>query len=276
MAEYDESRGVVLIRTVNGCQIHYEIRQNSNSDGTPVLFLHGWGCDLRIFFSVMDAVQDRATLIAMDFPAHGESEEPPEPWGVGEFAQQVKQLLIDLQIMKVHIIAHSFGARVAIWLAAHDPNLIDKLVITGGAGIKKPATPEANKRTARYKRLSAAVRFLENVPLLKRPMKKMQNLLILKYGSIDYARLSESMRSSFVRIVSEDLTPLLSQIASPTLLIWGGADRETPLWMGETMEREIKDAGLVVFDGRSHYAFLEDRVRFLLVVKQFFWGGEQG
>ena len=265
-----------MIRNVNGCRIHYEITQEGNSVGLPVLFLHGWGCDLRIFSRIMEAVRDRATLVALDFPAHGESEEPPQPWGVGEFARQVHALLKELQIAKVHIVAHSYGARVALWLAAHEPDFVGNLVITGGAGIKKPVSPEAEKRTVRYKRLSAAVRGLTNVPFLKQPMKNIQNRLIQKYGSKDYARLSESMRATFVKIVSEDLTPLLAQITAPTLLIWGSADQETPLWMGETMEREIRDAGLVVFEGRSHYAFLEESSRFVTIVKQFFWGGEQG
>ena len=107
-------------------------------------------------------------------------------------------------------------------------------------------------------------------------MQEAQNRLIRKYGSEDYAKLSEGMRASFVKIVAEDLQPLLSKIVAPTLLIWGGDDRETPLWMGKTMEREIKDAGLIVFDGRSHYAFLEESARFQLIVKQFLWGGREG
>ncbi|MFH1879500.1 MAG: alpha/beta hydrolase [Bacillota bacterium] len=265
-----------MVRNVNGLQIHYEIKQNDKSGETPVLLLHGWGCDLGIFTGLMDALQGRATLIGLDFPAHGQSGEPLESWAVRDFAEQVKQLLQVHQISKIHIVAHSFGARVAIWLAAHDPQMVDKLVITGGAGVKKPVTKEADKRTARYKRLSAITRFFMRIPLLKRPMQRVQNLLIQKYGSKDYAKLSEKMRATFVKVISEDLTPLLKQIAAPTLLIWGSADTETPLWMGETMEREIGDAGLIVFDGGSHYAFLEESARFLMIVNHFFWGGHEG
>ncbi len=265
-----------MVRNVNGAQIHYEIKQNCQPGETPVLFLHGWGCDLNIFTSLTDALQSRTTLFCLDFPAHGQSEEPPVPWAVRDFAEQVKQLLQHHQIAKMHIIAHSFGARVAIWLAAHEPQIVDKLVITGGAGVKKPVTKEASRRTARYRRLRAIASFFMGIPLLKRPMQKVQNLLIQKYGSKDYANLNEKMRATFVKVVSEDLTPLLRQITAPTLLIWGSADTETPLWMGETMEREIGDAGLIVFDGKSHYAFLEDSARFLTIVDQFFWGGHEG
>ena len=263
-----------MLQIVNGCQIHYEITRDGVSGATPVLFLHGWGCEAGIFGNLMDAMRESVTLIALDFPAHGHSAEPPEPWGVKEFSLQVKQVLEDNRISKVNVVAHSFGARVAIYLAAFEPQLIEKLVITGGAGIKKPATKQTAKRTARYKRLRSTADFLMKVPLLKDPMEKAKKGLIRKYGSPDYAKLSEGMRATFVKIVSEDLTPFLKCISAPTLLIWGSDDRETPLWMGEAMEREIGDVGLVVFEGRSHYAFLEESARFNLIVREFFRGGD--
>ena len=262
-----------MFKTICGCRIRFEIRPNGRSGKPPVLFLHGWGCGMGIFAGLMDAMQDGAALAALDFPAHGESEEPPEPWGVGDFTQQVVGLLQYLEIHKADVIAHSFGARVAITLAAKHPELVNKIVITGGAGVKKPADTQTSRKTARYKRLRAAAQAMMKIPPLQKLMKAVQESLIRKYGSRDYAALGETMRSTFVKIVSEDLVPLLGQIKAPVLLIWGDKDEETPLWMGQTMEHEIGDAGLVVFEGRSHYAFLEESARFLTIVKQFFWGG---
>ena len=264
-----------MIRIVNGSAIHYEIRNHGNAAETPVLLLHGWGCDMSIFAGVMSALQDDTTLIALDFPAHGESAEPPEPWGVGDFALQVKQLLHECRIDRVNVIAHSFGARVAIYLASHEPQLIGKLVITGGAGVKKPSARKEQGKTLWYKRFTRIVRALAKVPLLKQPMLQVQEKLVRRFGSADYVKLNAAMRATFVKIISEDLTPMLSGITAPTLLIWGDNDQETPLWMGQTMEREIRDCGLVVFQGRSHYAFLEESARFHLIIRQFFQGGDK-
>ena len=133
-------------KNVNGCNIRFEVRENAQSAAIPVLFLHGWGCDLEYFAALMDAAQETATVIALDFPAHGKSDEPPVPWGVEDYALQVKQLLDLLHIARVDIVAHSFGVRVAIWLASHDPQLIGKMVFTGGAGIQKPATQAGDRR----------------------------------------------------------------------------------------------------------------------------------
>ena len=265
-----------MFTTISGCKIHYELQINEQSAEMPVLLLHGWGCDAGIYAPFIDAIRERATLVTLDFPAHGQSEEPPQPWGVSDFQKQVTELLRTLNLEKVDIVAHSFGARVAVYLAAQSPEFVNKIVITGGAGVKKPAEQQNNKRTARYKRLRAISKGLGSLPFLKTPMKQAQEMLIQKYGSRDYAALSKGMRPTFVKIISEDLTPLLKQIKAPVLLIWGENDNETPLWMGQTMEREIDDAGLVVFEGRSHYAFLEESARFLTIVQQFFWGGAKG
>ena len=105
-------------------------------------------------------------------------------------------------------------------------------------------------------------------------IEKWQAALRKRYGSADYNRLNENMRKTLVKVISLDLLPLLKSIQSPTLLIWGSADTATPLWMGQQMEKEIPDAGLVVFEGRSHFAFIEEWQRFLTIVKHFFWGGQ--
>lgn len=44
--------------------------------------------------------------------------------------------------------------------------------------------------------------------------------------------------------------------------------------MGQKMEQSIPDAGLVVFEGRSHFAFVEEPQRFLTIVKTFFEEGD--
>jgi pimeloyl-ACP methyl ester carboxylesterase len=78
-----------------------------------------------------------------------------------------------------------------------------------------------------------------------------------RVASADWLNASDAMRGTFRRVIDEDLTPRLSRIHAPTLLIWGEADAETPLWMGKLMEERIPDAGLVVLDGAGHYAYAE-------------------
>lgn len=256
--------------TINGCRIHYELTKHPKPDAQTVLFLHGWGCDSTSFSFIQGDLSGSATVVTLDFPGHGQSGEPPVPWGVVDYAEQVLALLTETGISRVKVVAHSFGARVAIMLAAKHPELIDQLVITGGAGIKKPVSEHSKKRAARFKRYNAFLDAIRQVTPLTAAAERLQTKLRNRYGSPDYIKLDENMRKTFVKVISEDLFPLLRDIKVPTLLIWGSADTETPLWMGQTMEKEIPDAGLVVFEGGTHFAFLEQWQRFALIVKQFF------
>lgn len=265
-----------MLETIGGCRLHYEILRNPKPEAPNVLLLHGWGCDSTTFSFIQNALSEKATVITLDFPGHGQSPEPPEPWGVEEYADQVYALLMQKSLAPLDIVAHSFGGRVAIWLAANHPEIVRQLVITGGAGIRKPVSETSRRRTARFKRCNALLETLKKLTFLAVPVERMQTRLRNRYGSPDYVRLNETMRKTFVRIVSLDLLPLLPRIQAPTLLIWGGEDTETPLWMGQEMEKEIPDAGLVVFEGASHFAFMEQWQRFATIVKQFFFGGNAG
>ena len=75
-----------------------------------------------------------------------------------------------------------------------------------------------------------------------------------------------------MRLVNEDVTPLLARVRAPALLIWGDRDTETPLAAAHVMERLIPDAGLVVFEGAGHFAYLEQPARFCRIVEVFLSG----
>ncbi len=265
--------GEDLQTTIDGCRIFYDFRPCAVPGAPRVLLLHGWGCDHTVFAAVEKALAGGASVATLDFPGHGQSDDPPEPWGVGDYAEQLLKLIEMNGLAPVHIVAHSFGARVALALAAEHPEAVGKLVITGGAGLKKPATERDSKRTAHYKRYSAFLNRMKATPTLAPMAERLQMALRNRYGSPDYVKLNEVMRKSFVLIVNEDLSPLLKRIQAPTLLIWGDEDTETPLWMAEAMEKGIPDAGLVVFEGGTHFAFVEQWQRFALIVKQFFGEG---
>lgn len=249
-----------------GVRLHYE---QYGQGKRHVLLLHGWGCSTTHFKPIAENLQDEYHLTVIDFPAHGQSSEPPEPWAVKDFALCVKDLIERLGIAPCDVIAHSFGGRVALWLAANEPQLIHRLVLTGCAGIKKPQTEEQKKCSRRYQQLKGFYQKLAAIKPLKPAAEKALEALRQKYGSADYNALSEEMRKTFVKVVSEDLSPLLPRVKASTLLVFGENDQDTPLWMGQQMEKEIPDAGLVVFENDDHFAYLRQWPRFVRVVRAF-------
>ena len=98
--------------------------------------------------------------------------------------------------------------------------------------------------------------------------KRMENFY-KKFGSDDYRDSSGVMRQILVKVVNENLRPLLKDIKASTLIIWGDQDDATPVYMAHIMESEIKDSGLVVFEGAGHYAYLDQYNRFTAVINAF-------
>ena len=251
---------------VNGTEICYRIE----GEGTGrVLLLHGWGCDMKMMQPVADALKTDQITLNLDLPGHGESGRPPEPWGVPEYAGCVLELLRKLSFIPCSVIAHSFGCRIAAYLEAEHPELFKRIVFTGAAGIRPKPSEEAIKRSARYRRLKGYCQAVQKIPLIGKAAAGWEEQLRQKYGSRDYNALDEEMRKTFVRVINLDLTELYPRFRASTLLIWGDADTETPLWMAREMEKSIPDAGLVILEGGTHFAYLEQITRFNTIVRHF-------
>lgn len=75
-------------------------------------------------------------------------------------------------------------------------------------------------------------------------------------GAEDYVATPE-LKDIFVRIVTTDLTPFLSQITTKTLLLWGEKDMDTPISYGRIMQEKIPQSKLISYPDAGHFSFLD-------------------
>lgn len=228
-------------------------------EGSPVLCLVGWAQDTRMFEPTATHLSDRFQVTVVDYPGFGQSEVMKEPWDVDAYVEWLHELCTKLKIDQPILIAHSFGARLALKYTLRYG--AKKLILTGAAGILPKRNLAYHVRVNTYKTLKKLSQF----PILK----EMTQPLMKSFGSQDYKALDGMLRQSFVKIVNEDLSPLLPMIQAPTLLIWGSLDDATPLWMGQKMEQMMPDAGLVIFEKDDHYAYWHQIDRFHTIVDVF-------
>ncbi|MCL1796537.1 MAG: alpha/beta hydrolase [Clostridia bacterium] len=255
---------------VRGANIYYE----QHGDGPDVLLLHGWGCSTELFAPIARELSRHMRVTMLDFAGHGRSGMPPEPWGALEFAEMAADVVETLGIIGCDVIGHSHGGRVALTLAAKRPELVRNLVLTGASGLRAEPTKRQKRRAARYKRLRGVSDALESARVFGSWPERFREALRMRYGSKDYRVLDAEMRRTFVKLVNFNVDEILPDVKASTLLIWGDADEETPLWMGRRMEARIPDAGLVVLPG-SHYVYLEQKNRFLTIAQHFLLGGHE-
>lgn len=252
-----------MYKTVNNIRINYE----QKGSGDLIVLLHGWGSNIKLFANLIDLLSKKYTVVAMDMPGFGESQEPPSAWCVDDYVDFVIDFLKDYDNKEIMFLGHSFGGRVIIKLNSREnlPFRISKVILVDSAGIMPPKSNKKSFRTYYYKFGKA---ILSNGLVQKIAPDALENFR-KKMGSADYAAASPLMRQVLVKVVNEDLEPLISNIKCPTLLVWGVNDTATPLSDGEKMEKLIKDSGLVKLENAGHYSFLEQQYTFNRVMCSF-------
>ena len=226
----------------NGVTCEYTVSRTDSKD--IVVFLHGWGGDLRSVKGAFDMVSSWGiSCVNIAFPKI-----VPQDWGIYDYAAFVGSLLKKLDIVNPILVGHSFGGRVAIILAAQ--GIVKKLVLVDSAGLKPKFSLVKKLKIAAYKRRVKRGKPLDGS------------------GSIDYNSLAPCMRPVFVRIVNTHLDALLPYIRCDTLIFWGKRDRDTPLYMAKRLHRGIQGSTLVTVAG-GHYAYIDANYKFLNLLKSF-------
>ena len=243
-----------------GQKLYYE----QAGSGDPLLLLHGWGVSGEIFKPLFHRLAEDRLVRVIDFPGFGQSEPPPPDWGSVEYGELINSILDEWDCGRTDIIAHSFGARAALRLCVNHPEKINRLVLTGAAGIRP------QREAPFFKRLLAKSAKL--IGKLGPPGEWAKKIIYDKIGSADYLNAGE-MRPILVRVVNEDILPLLPKIKHETLLIWGDKDTETPPEMARKMNAGLSGSRLEIIKGAGHYAFADEPETFFNLVDSFLRSG---
>lgn len=237
--------------------------------GLPVLALHGWGGSIRSFWPVAERMSTLGyELHLIDLPGFGQTEPPPEPWGVADYMRFVLAYLHAQRLERVAILGHSFGGRISLMLAAEHPDYVSKMVLADSAGLRTPLTLRQQVRNMLAR---GARRTLDALGLTSLRI-RLQDRYNRRYASEDYLAAGQ-LRETFLRVITEDLTPYAVNVQAPTVLIWGDQDTDTPLWQGQKLEQLIPDAGLIVLRGAGHFSYLERIEDYLRIVDHFLKDG---
>ena len=221
---------------INGVFVNY----TDVGSGEAVVLLHGWGQNIQMMEPIGNNLINKRVVI-IDLPGHGKSEEPKEAWTVYDYASCIHTLLTNLKIDEPILIGHSFGGKISLVYASKYKT---KKVI----GLACPFKKQIVKLSFKTKALKFAKKHI---------------------GSTDYKNASEMMRKIMVLTVNTDITEDVKKIKCPTLLIWGTNDLQVSIDDAYELEKLIKDCGVVVYDGCTHYAYLERLDQTLRVIKSF-------
>lgn len=134
-------RGAVVLRDVEAAVVSrpkggsglLELRTLQAGQGTPIVFIHGFGADLSTWRPLVAQVGLGLPMMALDLPGHGAS----LGHGAGDFVALVDAVGQTLRGVHggVHLVGHSLGAAVAVALTARGDLDVRSLTLLAPAGL---------------------------------------------------------------------------------------------------------------------------------------------
>jgi pimeloyl-ACP methyl ester carboxylesterase len=257
-------------------RIHY----SELGEGPPLLMLQGggpgatgWGN----FGGNATALADRFRVIVPDLPQFGQSDKPIIAGGILEHTARAMAALLDaIGIERTHIIGNSQGGGTALYLAIHEPERIDRLIVMGPAGLDGEflsASPSEGLRLLAHYYPDPSLEKMRALlaTLLHDPSALSDDAIEARYrASIEPESLA--VFSQPVQPHWEDLYPELDRVASETLIVWGLDDRMTPVEAAFLFLRKIPRARLHVFSRCGHSVQIERAHEFNVLAGDFLTG----
>ena len=262
---------------INGVQLFWEL---SPGAGEPLVLVHGsWG-DHHNWDSVVPGLSARFHVAAYDRRGHSRSERPPAQGRIDEDVADLAALIEYLFNGPSHVAGNSFGAAIALRLAAQRPELIRSLVVhepplfglLEGVAEVQPALAVVRQRIEAVESLlrsgdmiGGARRFVESIAL----------------GPGAWELLPQTMRDTFVTNAPtwldelqepESLSLDLQRLASfkaPVLVSLGG---QSPPFFPAAVERvaaALPHARRYRFEQAGHVPHLSHPDEYVRVVTDF-------
>lgn len=113
-----------------------------------VLLASSLGTNLEVWDPQVPALAERLRVVRFDHRGHGRSPAAPGPYEIADLAGDVLALMDRLGVRRAHFCGLSIGAMVGMWLAAHEPERIDRLVLMCTAAYLPPASAWAERARA--------------------------------------------------------------------------------------------------------------------------------
>lgn len=231
----------------------------------PIVLLHGLFGTPENWRPVMDALGDEYRFLAPQFPINREPSRLHTDFSaLGQLTDYVFQFFDDLKLEKAVLCGNSLGGQVAIDFCLRDWRRVDRLVITGSAGLFERSLSDGKR------------------PRLSRQMVRDKTAEVFYDTShvtdemVDevYEMLSDRRYLRFLLHVAKatrdrNLKEELKLLKLPTLIVWGKEDYITPPFVAEEFHAGIPNSELVFIDRCGHSPPVERPEEFVRVLRDF-------
>ena len=128
--------------TTSDVSLHYLDFHAGPGQGDPVLLLHGLGSCSEDWRPQIDALAGAHRLIVPDLRGHGLSPAPDGAWCIGDLANDIFNVMDQLDLPRAHVVGFSLGGMVGLEMANRAPQRVASLCLINSQPFqrRKPAT----------------------------------------------------------------------------------------------------------------------------------------
>ena len=248
--------------------------------GGTVLLIHGSGPGVSAWANwrlTIPALAQDFRVIAPDLTGFGFSERDPASYNVAGWTAHALGVMDALGLNRVSVVGNSFGGSIALSLAIHHPDRVDRLGLMGAVGVPFPITPGLDAVWGYQPSVESMTELLRIFTATPSP--GIDDLARLRYEASIRPGVHEAYASMFPaprqRWVDAMAHPddAIASIAAPTLIFHGREDRVIPMSTSLRLLELIPDAQLHVFGNCGHWTQIEHAEEFNRLLRDFFLNG---
>jgi len=252
----------------------FTMAYDETGSGKPILFIHGFPLNRKMWEPQIEAFSDNMHVIAPDLRGHGETEAIPGPYEMEMLADDCHGLLEALGVTQpVVVCGLSMGGYATLAFYRKYPERAAGLILAATRAGADSEEGKANREKAAAQAQEKGVSAIIDGMLPK----------ILAPGTYEtrpelVERVREMMAETSVEGVvgaqlgmkeRPDSTPLLTQIRVPTLVLHGAEDQILPPSEAEATHTAIQGSQLHILPDAGHLLNLEQPERFNRAVADF-------
>jgi pimeloyl-ACP methyl ester carboxylesterase len=251
---------------VRDIELYYE----EHGSGVPLLCIMGFATDSMGWLLQVPEFSKRYRTIVFDNRGVGRSSKPSGAYTIHEMADDAAGLLDQLDVDRAHVLGLSMGGMIAQELVLRHPHRVRGLVLA--ATFPEPDVATEEQRKVLFTQMGGSITeggemkidftamnpmlFFQNMlPLVFSPafiQNELPKLISLFSGALQYGFSIEAIMGQMQAIMAHKATDRLAQIAAPTLVLTGDADRLISPANSDVIAEGIPGARLVRLPGGTH------------------------
>lgn len=229
--------------------------------GRALVFVHGAGCNHRVWLKQLEFFKDFYRVIAPDLPGHGDDQADGLE-SVDKYALALREELKKRGLGQFILCGHSMGGAIAQFYALNFPEDLSGLILAS-TGARLRVTHQI------FEMIEKDYNAFIELSITFSVAQEVKEEIKAKFREIISKCRPDVAFNDFKACNNFDLMEKVEGIKIPTLILCGENDLLTPVKYSKYLEGKIKGAKLFVFSNCGHMIMLERPEEFNTALQMF-------